>query len=54
VFNDLQDKETSHHLPSNTAIYLLILILVATCFGPSEHHLAILQNFNLGTCSAVM
>ena len=52
MFNELQDKQISYQLPSNT-IYLVILVLMATSFGPSHHHLA-LQKFNLGTCSAVM
>jgi len=25
-----------------------------TSFGPSDHHLTVLQKLNLGTCSAVM
>jgi len=41
-------------LPSNTTVYLPFLILMATCFGPSDHHLAILQKLHLGTCSAIM
>ena len=26
---------------------------MATCFGPSDHNLAILQKLNLGTCSCI-
>jgi len=36
-------------LPLDTIIYLVILILIATCFGLSDRHLAILQKLNLGT-----
>jgi len=34
-------------MPSNATIYLVLLIVMATCFGPSDHHLAILQKHNL-------
>jgi len=32
-------------LPSNTTVQLVFLILKATCFGPSDHRLAILRKF---------
>jgi len=47
VFNELQDKQTGYHLSSNTIMYLVILILMATCFGPPEHHLAILEKSDI-------
>ena len=34
--------------------WLYILILMTTCVGPADHHLAILQKLKLGTCNAVM
>jgi hypothetical protein len=52
VFNELQDKQISYQLLSNT-IYLVILVLMATIFVFFHHHLA-LQKFNLRACSAVM
>lgn len=42
-----------YQLPSNI-IYLVNLILMATYFGASDHHLANLHKLNLGVCSAVM
>jgi hypothetical protein len=34
-------------MPPNATIYLFLLIVMATCFGPYDHHLAILQKHNL-------
>ena len=45
----IQDKHTGYQMKSDTAIYLVILILLATCFGPSSHHLASLQKLQLSS-----
>ena len=42
VLNELQEHYTRYQLQSST-IYLVTLVLMATCFGPSNYHLAILQ-----------
>jgi len=41
VFHELRDKQTGYRYWSNTTIHFVILIVMATCFGPSDHPLAI-------------
>jgi len=42
----LQNKQVVNSC-SRTQNISFILILMATCFGPSDHHLAILQNLKV-------
>ena len=47
MFNELRDKKKLVIICRQTQQCILILILMETCFGPSEHHLAILQKSDI-------
>ena len=47
LYNGSYKYRSYLYLPANTTIYLFVLILMATYFGPSDHHLTILQKLKV-------